>query len=122
MLRMTKQRKKVYQCLKNSEKPLSAETIYELIDEDKLNLSTVYRAIDYFENNNLLIKFHFNGKNYYFLEKDGNHHHYFVCTNCHMMHKIKCNMKTIITDLENERNFKVTNHEMNVYGICNLCS
>ena len=122
MLRMTKQRKMVYQCLENSEKPLSVEAIYEIIKDDKLNLSTVYRAIEYFENNDLLVKFHFNGKNFYFLEKDGNHHHYFVCTKCHTMHKIKCNMKEILNNLESNKNFVVTNHEMNVYGLCSLCN
>lgn len=122
MLRLTTHRKKVYDILNNTNKPLSCEMIYEKVEKENINLSTIYRAIDYFFENDLVLKFHFNNKSYYILNQDHNHSHYFICTNCLKMDKIKCNMKDIITDLKETKNYQILNHEMTVYGLCDLCS
>lgn len=120
MIKLTKQRRLVYDILKESEKPLNAERIFELLPNDVMNLSTVYRTIEYFERNDLLLKFYFNGKSFYFLNNDS-HHHYFICTKCHSMFNIDCNLSHTIDTLKNERNFLITNHEMTVYGLCEHC-
>lgn len=120
-MRMTKNRKIVFDILKDAKKPLSAEDISHALSNNKIDLSTIYRSIDYFDNNNLLLRFHFGNKSYYFLNTS-NHHHYFVCTNCLAMHEIKCYLNDTISQLENENNFTVSNHEINIYGICQECS
>ena len=122
MLKMTSKRKKVYSVFENSDKPINAENILDVLGDDNINLSTIYRSIEYFLNNDLLLSFHFNNKSYYILNNEGNHYHYFICTNCLLMKKISCNMNPIIKKLENENNFLVTNHEMNVYGLCSRCN
>lgn len=122
MLRMTSKRKKVYSVFENSNKPTNAENILDVLGDENINLSTIYRTIEYFLNNDLLLSFHFNNKTYYILNNEGKHYHYFICTNCLYMEKITCNMKPIIKKLENENNFLITNHEMNVYGLCNSCN
>lgn len=120
-MRMTKNRNEILDILKTTNKPLSAEDITTLLSKTKIDLSTIYRTLEYFDNNDLLLKFHFNNKAYYFLDtKD--HHHYFICTNCLAMHKIDCNLHETLNDLENKRKFRVTNHEITIYGLCNLCS
>ncbi|WP_084156704.1 Fur family transcriptional regulator [Haploplasma axanthum] len=78
-------------------------------------------TISYSKKNNLLLKFHFDGKSFYFLNVDGHHHHYFVCTNCLSMFAIDCNMNSTIKELKNEHDFLVTNHEMTIYGLCKDC-
>lgn len=120
-MRMTKNRKMVLDILKQTKKPLSAENIAEALSENKIDLSTIYRSLDYFDDNNLLLRFHFNNKSYYFLNTS-NHHHYFVCTNCLAMHEIECYLKDTISLLETENEFTISNHEINIYGLCNLCS
>jgi|SRR5690554_425512 len=122
MIRMTTKRKKVYSVFENSNKPINAENILDVLGDENINLSTIYRAIEYFINNDLLLSFHFNNKTYYILDNEGNHYHYFICTNCLFMKKINCNMNPIIKKLEDENNFLITNHEMNVYGLCNSCN
>jgi|SRR5690554_79892 len=122
MLRMTSKRKKVYDVIEKSNKPINAEIIADILGDDNINLSTIYRAIEYFINNDLLLTFYFNNKTYYILNNEGKHYHYFICTNCLYMEKINCNMNPIINKLETENNFLITNHEMNVFGLCNSCN
>jgi len=121
MIKLTSKRKLVYDFIKSSNKPVDAILIYKNIGKEKINLSTVYRAIDFLVSHKLLLTFYFNDKSYYILNDEDKHYHYFICTNCLHMKKIKCNMHTIINNLENEYNYKVLNHEMNVYGLCNSC-
>lgn len=120
-MRMTKNRRIILELLNQTKKPLSAENIAIALENDKIDLSTIYRSLDYFDVNNLLLRFHFNNKSYYFLNTS-NHHHYFVCTNCLAMHEIECYLKDTIDSLEANKNFIVSNHEINIYGLCDVCS
>lgn len=121
MLNLTTKRKKVYNLLKEVTKPLSVQDIYNSLNDETINLSTIYRSIEYFEDFNLLLKFHFNNKNYYFLNEDKKHDHYFICTSCLLMQMVPCNMKEVLSNLKLDNDFTITNHEMNVYGLCNKC-
>lgn len=121
MFKLTKQRKLIYQILKDNKKPLSIENIFHMLPKSSMNLSTVYRAIDYFESFDILLKFHFNDSNYYILNKDKEHHHYSICTSCLEMDKVDCHLSDTILNLESKNNFKVTNHEITIYGLCSYC-
>lgn len=120
MIKLTPQRQIIYNIFKQSKTPLSAEMIYNLLEPNTMNLSTVYRSIDYFFENDLILKFHFNHKSYYFLNTE-QHHHYFICTNCLKMNSVDCHLNKTITKLENEHNLLITNHEMTFYGLCSNC-
>ena len=120
-MRMTKNREIVLNEFKKSNKPLSAEDIAANLKNSKMDLSTIYRSITYFDSNNLLLRFHFNNKSYYFLNTK-THSHYFICTNCLKMETISCNLKETIEDLTNNKHFTITNHELNIYGLCDICS
>lgn len=121
MLKLTKQRQIVYDLLKDINKPLSIENIYYLLDEGTMNLSTVYRTIDYFQSFDLLIKFNFNGTSYFILNDEDKHHHYSICTSCLEMKKIDCHLEHTIKHLNDDNDFHVTGHEMTIYGLCSLC-
>lgn len=120
-MRMTKNRKIVLDEFKNSDRPLSAEDIAKNLENSQMDLSTIYRSIEYFDTNNLLLRFHFNNKSYYFLNTS-THNHYFICTNCLKMEAVECNLKATIDDLKANKGFTVNNHELNIYGLCALCS
>lgn len=121
MIKLTEKRQLVLNKIKNSKKAINALTIYENIGKEKIDLSTVYRAIDFLVENNLLLSFHFNNNTYYIFNDKNKHYHYFICIKCLNMTKINCNMKSIIDSLENNYNYDVINHEMNIYGHCNKC-
>lgn len=121
MLKLTKQRKLIYDILKNNDKPLSAENIFYLLPQDAMNLSTVYRSIEYFQTQDILLKFTFNDSSYYILNEDKSHHHYSICTSCLEMKKIACHLTDTILNLESNDDFLVTDHEITIYGLCSYC-
>ena len=47
-MRMTSQRKKILDVLNQARIPLTCDDIYLQIEDDKLNLSTVYRSLEHF--------------------------------------------------------------------------
>lgn len=120
-MRMTKQRKLIYDILKAINKPLNIENIFYSLPDETMNLSTVYRTIEYFESFDLLIKFHFNGNSYYILNDNNEHHHFSICTSCLEMKEIACHLDQTIKDLKNDDSFLVTNHEITIYGLCKDC-
>lgn len=121
MLRMTRKRQKIYDVIKGSKNPISAEDILNILGDENINLSTIYRSVEYFINGDLLLTFHFNNKTYYILNNEDNHYHYFICTNCLRMEKVDCNLSDVINELKHNKGFLVTNHEMTIYGLCNKC-
>ena len=122
MVKMTSKRASVFNAIKNYKKPISAEEIYDLLGSTNINLSTVYRSIDFLLENNLLLTFYFNNKTFYILNNEDKHYHYFICTNCLHMEKINCNLSNTIQNLQKNMNYSVTNHEMTIYGLCNNCN
>src|SRR5690554_1412168 len=122
MIKLTKKRASVFNVIKNNKKPINAEEIFEVLGSNNINLSTVYRAIDYLLENNLLLSFHFNNKTYYISNDIKNHYHFFICTKCLYMEKVDCHLTDTIKNLKQNKNYTVTNHEMTIYGLCNNCN
>ena len=119
-MKMTKQRTMLLSLLKESKKPLSAENIYEKLPKGAMNLSTVYRTLDAFFEHGLITKSYLNQKAYYYLVlKD--HHHYLICINCQKMIEMDCHIDQFATDLAEKHHFKITHHDMTVYGYCEKC-
>jgi Fur family ferric uptake transcriptional regulator len=70
---MTKQRKAIIDLFKeNSGKALSAEMMYHLVGDDKMNLSTVYRTMDKLLEAKLINKTVVNTVAYFFLAESEN--------------------------------------------------
>lgn len=119
-IKMTKQRKEILEIFKNSNNLLSAELIHQKLNDKTINLSTVYRTIDIFMQNNLIGRIYLNNLSYYYLNRS-DHTHYMVCENCHRMFEIGCfehQFDQIIT----ESNFEMRHHDLVIYGICEKCN
>ncbi|MDR3263820.1 MAG: transcriptional repressor [Clostridiales bacterium] len=117
-IKNTKPRLAVYNILLNAQTPLSAKEIFaQLNGESDIWLSSVYRALDIFEKNNLVSKSVLpNGKAIYELTT-GEHNHYAICTECNGKTKIDacpvsyCELK----------GFTPTSHKLEIYGVCENC-
>lgn len=118
-MKMTKQRKEILEIFKNSNTLLSAELIYQKLNDKTINLSTVYRTIDIFMQENLIGRIHFNNLSYYYLNRH-EHTHYMVCENCHRMFEIGC-FEHQLDHLVNKSNFEMKHHDLVIYGICEKC-
>src|SRR5690554_7153043 len=119
-MRMTAQRKQILDILKQANHPLSAEMIMNKLPEDTLNLSTIYRSLDLFFAQEIVSKSYMNHTTYYYLNQR-EHHHYMICINCQKMYEIDCHIHHIADDIAQKHDFKITHHDMTVYGYCKNC-
>ena len=117
-MRMTEQRKMILEILHHAEKPLTCEEIYSKIQNDKLNLSTVYRSLEAFFISKDVYKTIINQKQYYYT---GHHHHFLVCLSCNEMIAVGCSIEKNEKAIGIPYGFQVTHHDMTLYGYCSSC-
>lgn len=124
-LKVTTPRMKVLDILaSDSNRHLSAENVYKALLEqgDDVGLATVYRVLTQFEEAGLVKRHHFEGGHSVFELSDGEHHDHLVC--------VKCGEVTEFFDdviekrqvaVAEDRGFKITDHSLNIYGLCGKC-
>jgi len=134
-MKWTKQRKGVYDVLRQAKEPLNAHQIYTLVmknmdaqehgdaGESNYAVSTIYRILTAFEEKHLVIKSNRmdNGTFVYELER-GQHTHYAVCLSCHKHIPLQICPLAHIHMPEAEEDFKITGHKLELYGYCKACS
>jgi len=102
----------------------TAEDVYKaLLDAgEEIAFATVYRVLTQFENAGLVLRHNFEGGRSVFELDNGQHHDHMVCA--------KCNTVTEFYDVEIEErqrivakkhNFKLEDHSLYLYGICENC-
>ena len=119
-MELTKWREEILKIIEKNKKPLTAEEIYK-INKFKPNFSTVYRALKFLEEKNLIKSISFDkGPKYFYSSKK--HYHFLYCTKCG---KIEVFNKCIASQLENfiYKNFKfqITDHVFYFKGLCENC-
>lgn len=124
-LKTTGPRLKILQILETADpRHLSAEAIYKsLIDlGEEIGLATVYRVLTQFESAGLVIRHYFEGEYSVFELDNGRHHDHLVC--------VKCGQVTEFVDpiieqqqlaIAKKMNFTMTDHSLNIYGVCESC-
>lgn len=121
-MRMTKQRKEIINIMeKNTNKALSAEMIYQKIEDHSLNLSTVYRTMDKLLEMEMINKTMVNTVAYFYLAKN-EHKHFMICTNCQKMIPIGCLIKNFLPELAEKNHFQITDHDISIFGLCEDCA
>ncbi|MFT4059154.1 MAG: ferric iron uptake transcriptional regulator [Legionella sp.] len=124
-LKITLPRLKVLQILEQSlQHHLSAEGVYKALLEtgEDVGLATVYRVLTQFENAGLVVRHNFEGGHSVFELSQGAHHDHLVCVRCGCVEEfvdeiIEQRQKTIAEQAK----FKMTDHALNIYGICPRC-
>ncbi|MFA5527369.1 MAG: Fur family transcriptional regulator [Peptostreptococcales bacterium] len=127
--KVTKQRKDIYEFLvSHPEEHMSAEEILTNIEKDDsyLGLATIYRTLQLFLDMGIAIKHDFDdGKSRYelLLENDNSHnHHHLICQSCGKIIEVASDlMEDLEKEIENNYNFKIKNHTVKIYGICEEC-
>ena|SRR5690554_5322388 len=119
MIKLTPKRSKVYQILSKSQKPMSAEEIYEKLD-DTLNLSTIYRALDKFYQEGVASRNYLDNTAYYFL-LGKTHQHFMICNVCKKQFEMDCHLEGLVEEIKTKHGFVVTHHDLNLYGTCQNC-
>lgn len=119
-MRMTNQRKEIIQILKKSSQPKSAEMIYDELPKKTMNLSTIYRTMDAFFQAGMISKSTMNHTAFYYLNQK-HHHHFLICLGCQKMYEMDCHIDHIADEVAKHHHFKITHHDMTVYGYCEHC-
>lgn len=125
-LKITLPRLKVLQILEqSSQHHLSAEGVYKALLEtgEDVGLATVYRVLTQFENAGLVTRHNFEGGYSVFELSQGVHHDHLVCVKCGCVEEfvdeiIEQRQKAIAE----KANFQMTDHALNIYGICPRCA
>jgi Fur family ferric uptake transcriptional regulator len=124
-LKITLPRIKILQILESNEvHHVSAEDVYKLLllNGEEIGLATVYRVLTQFEQAGLVIRHNFEGGHSVFELSTETHHDHIVC--------VRCGRVEEFTDEEIERrqqevadrlDFELTDHHLNLYGLCATC-
>lgn len=122
-IKVTKARVVILDILFNSSDSLNADEIFIECKKrgNNINLSTVYRTIDIFLENNIVDKFLLeDGISVYKIHKSS-HNHRIECDICHKEIVLECPIKKIEEMIRKETGFRVTNHSLKMSGICKQC-
>jgi len=125
-LKYTEQREIVLNILIHADGHLTAEEVYNLIKtkrpDSNIGIATVYRALGFLEEVNLLtsITFGSDGKKYESNTKE--HHDHLICTSCgKIVEFMDEEIEKRQDRIAKKNKFKITSHSMQLYGICDSC-
>jgi len=132
--RLTIPRQAILDVFSRASEHLSAEDIYLKIHKNYPNvgLTTIYRTLDLLVEMGLLFKFDFGDGRARFELSQGpkgiRHHHHLVCSSCGRVidytdfidDEIEL-LNQIEKGLTEKFNFKITNHLIQFYGLCDRC-
>ena len=124
-LKITLPRIKILQILESSDvHHLSAEDVYKQLiqNDEEIGLATVYRVLTQFEEAGLVVRHHFEGGHSVFEIASNEHHDHIVCVKCGRVEEfidqqIELRQRVIAEEL----GFELTDHNLNMYGLCPEC-
>lgn len=86
-----------------------------------INLSTVYRGVEAFEEKGIIDKFSLKDGRFSYRIKGDEHKHLLQCSVCHKEIEVPCPMKQIEELVQSETGFTLTEHNLIMKGVCEEC-
>jgi Fur family ferric uptake transcriptional regulator len=128
--KITPQRRAIVDILlKNKSEHLSSEEIYDLVRVDcpEIGLATVYRTMQLLDEVGVISKLNLDdGCIRYEISlnsKDCHNHHHLICKNCGKIMEAKEDLlDNIEKEIQELYNFKILDHDVKFYGLCEKCS
>jgi Fur family ferric uptake transcriptional regulator len=122
-IKITLARKIILDMLLKEINCVSAEDLYNECtkEESNINLSTVYRTLDLFEEKGLVDKLNLGDGKHSYSFKHSSHKHILECSLCHKEIEVDCPMKQIEEILKNKTGFTMTEHQLYIKGVCDKC-
>ena len=121
-LKNTKAREAILNILNDSDIPLSAEMIFNLLDNSKIEYSTVYRTLNTFEQHKIVKKEINADKIHVYSLNEKEDCHYLVCVKCHKRVKLDfCPYHNVTRKIEKETGFEIFDQNTDIYGLCSDC-
>jgi Fur family ferric uptake transcriptional regulator len=124
-LKITHPRIKIMRILLTSEvRHVSAEDVYRLLlgNNEEVGLATVYRVLTQFEGAGLVTRHHFESGHSVFELSPEHHHDHIVCIKCgHVEEFADPDIEARQLEIAKRLGFELTDHDLNMYGICADC-
>ncbi len=125
-LKYTKQREVIFETILNCKKHLGAEELYNIILEkhptEKIGIATIYRALVFLEDANLISSISVGKDAKKFETSFKKHHDHLICVKCNkIIEFINEKIEKEQEKTAKENDFKLLNHSMYLYGICKDC-
>ena len=125
-MKYTEQRAIILKILLNLDDHLSAEELLEVVKQkypnQNIGIATVYRTLNFLEEVDLIssISFGKDGKKYE--SNDTQHHDHIICTSCgKIVEFFDEEIEKRQDNIAKLNGFKITNHDMQIYGLCDKC-
>ena len=125
-LKITLPRVKILQILESAKvHHVSAEDVYKLLlaNDEEIGLATVYRVLTQFEQAGLVSRHNFEGGHSVFELSSENHQDHIVCVRCGRVEEfIDSQIEQRQEEVARKLGFQLTDHHLNMYGLCPDCS
>ena len=124
--RMTRQRKKILEVIKNTDKNRhpKANWIYKQVKQNipNISLGTVYRNLNYLVKEDKIKELNFDDSSTRYDSLTKLHYH-FRCTECNKLSNINIDIENLksINKIKKESKFDIGYHRLEFYGICSDC-
>lgn len=126
--KLTPQRRSIVDTIiENEGQHLTAEEIYDKVKKScpEIGLATVYRTILLLEELAVISRLDLNDgcSRYEIVHSDETHrHHHLICNICHKVSEVQDDLlEELEVDIEKQYKFKILDHSVKFYGICDEC-
>lgn len=123
--RVSGPRKLVMQVLESNAQPMTPLEIYQELSQSgrALGMVSVYRALELLTQLGLVCVVYDHDGSLGYVAGEGGHHHHILCQKCHqaMAFAGSEDLGSLIQRVEHETNFRVSDHLLQLYGICPDC-
>ena len=124
-LKITKQRRIVLKSFLECKNHISVEELYNLVlkTEPKIGLATVYRTLALLTKSGLALEMDFgDGQKRYESSYKSVHHDHMVCTECGKILEFNHPLiEKYQEEVAMQKNFKITSHKLDLFGLCQDC-
>lgn len=122
--RWTRAREKVLEVFMANHRPLTPGEVHRRSGQGA-NLASVYRNIRLLREAGILVPVDRvdQGERYELSEKHRDHHHHLICERCGAVEDLAgCLLKDVARLIPKKTRFRVTRHELNLFGLCPACA
>ena len=124
-LKITKQRRAVLKVFLECNDHVSVEELYNIVlkTEPKTGLATVYRTLALLTKSGLALEMDFgDGQKRYESSYKSVHHDHMVCTECGKILEFNHPLiEKYQEEVAMQKNFKITSHKLDLFGLCQDC-
>jgi Fe2+ or Zn2+ uptake regulation protein len=122
-MRQTPQREAILKVLEAADRPLTVEEIWGSMEARRSGLPTVYRNLERFVAEGWAESIQGSDQVMRFVRcHSPHHHHHLSCERCGRMVEVAgCGIQDSLASLEATSGFRLTRHQLSLFGICPDC-